>query len=482
MSSVTSAPNTRLEQTGRWLDAIRTCGGETLWRSVGRSLSQRNHMWKVLLTLIVMFVCSTLASAVLARQAKVLVSTPADLPQSALSPESCLSEIDELNAQAYREAIGSGQEVDRTGLRHRSKMIASKCASSYSFASVRQEQLPALSRLYFVAGQPSRAYNAVSRYLKLPLISKTAKAELLLRTIGFSIAYVTNSGNAAEAYIKRLDSLGDDFVRQRISGHLQLAKHYLTSGRGADAFRHEAAIINLSGKLKPDERKTTSAEVVNEIIQLSMIQCSEEGPSKALAILRQILPELVSLSGAEPEVEVGIARYLLVGQPVPPIAPKYVLNNAGGAGDLEMRGRVTVMVFAAHWCGPCRVIYPQAASLYERYRDDGLRVVLVTQLYGFFGDRKGLKPEDEVAAVRDHYAVEMKIPFPILIEDSSHEGRSGRVDSGASVVRHEYLFSFLPQVLVIDKSGTTRAILLGTLPGQGDRLRTKVEELLKESP
>ena len=137
-------------------------------------------MWKVLLSLIVMFVCPALASAVLAPQAKVLVSTPADLPQSALSPESCLSEIDELNAQAYREAIGSGQEVDRTGLRHRSKMIASKCASSYSFASVRQEQLPALSRLYFVADQPSRAYNAVSRYLKLPLISKTVKAELLL--------------------------------------------------------------------------------------------------------------------------------------------------------------------------------------------------------------------------------------------------------------------------------------------------------------
>ena len=215
---------------------------------------------------------------------------------------------------------------------------------------------------------------------------------------------------------------------------------------------------------------------------MSLIKCSEDGPDKALAILRQIPPEIITLSGAGPDVAVGIARYSLAGQPAPAIAPKYVLNNAAGPIDLEERGRVTVMVFAAHWCGPCRVIYPQATSLYEKYRDDGLQVLLVTQLYGFFGDRKELKPEAELAAIRDHYTVEMKIPFPILIEDSSREGRSSKVDSGASVVRHEYLFSFLPQMLVIGKSGTTRAILLGTLPGQGERLRTKVEELLKESP
>jgi hypothetical protein len=42
------------------------------------------------------------------------------------------------------------------------------------------------------------------------------------------------------------------------------------------------------------------------------------------------------------------------------------------------------------------------------------------------------------------------------------------------------LYNFYPQVLVIDKKGKTRAILLGTLPGQEDRLRAKVEELLKE--
>ena len=173
---------------------------------------------KVLLALVVTCVCAALAFADHSSRAMAIVSPAGGLPQAALSPESCVSDIDELSSRAYQEAFDSSHDVDRTALRHRTKIIASKCVSSYSVASVRQEQLPALSRLYFEAGQPSRAYETVSRYLKLPIISKAAKAELLLRSISFSIAYADDAGKAAEAYIKRFELVGDDFVRQRISG------------------------------------------------------------------------------------------------------------------------------------------------------------------------------------------------------------------------------------------------------------------------
>jgi hypothetical protein len=103
--------------------------------------------------------------------------------------------------------------------------------------------------------------------------------------------------------------------------------------------------------------------------------------------------------------------------------------------------------------------------------------MLATHLESFFGDRKGLTPDEEAAAIKDYYVVQKKLAFPILIEAApAKESESATAEKG----RHAFLYNFYPQVLVIDKKGKTRAILLGTLPGQEDRLRAKVEELLKE--
>ena len=124
---------------------------------------------------------------------------------------------------------------------------------------------------------------------------------------------------------------------------------------------------------------------------------------------------------------------------------------------------------------------PVTASLHRRLESSGVRILLVTQLSNVDNDGKEPNPDREVATIQRFYLEEMKVPFPVLIEGPGYERPTGDQSfDRQELIRQASLFSFYPMMLVIDKKGRTRAILIGALPGQGERLRAKVEELLKE--
>jgi thiol-disulfide isomerase/thioredoxin len=408
--------------------------------------------------------------------------------QKQRSPESCVAEIDALLGRTYRDAQEAGRDVDQKALRVAIEKIANGCTSSYSVASVRPQQLAALSRLYLHTRKADKAQESVSRYVN-SRASKASKAEILLLALNFSLypdgileslqksADGAKQASDAEAYLKKLELLGPAFVREQMRANVQLAKHYPVEESGPSALQHQLRIIELSRSLKPEERKRAIAESVNELSLLAMMTCTVVGPEKALFILEQIPSELVKIAESGGEISTEIKRYSLAGRPVPQLLPKFTFNSQSVTEDVQATGRVTVILFAAPWCGPCQALYPPVAALYEKYRAEGLRVMLATHLEGFFGDRKGLTPDEEAAAIKDYYVVQQKLAFPILIEAAlAGESDSATAEKGS----HAFLYNFYPQVVVIDKKGKTRAILLGTLPGQEDRLRAKVVELLKE--
>lgn len=420
--------------------------------------------------------------------ANVLPSPVNCVSQKQRTPESCVAEIDALLGRTYRDAQEAGRDVDQKALRVAIESLANGCLSSFSVATVRPQQLAALSRLYLHTRQAGKAQESVSQYVN-SRASKASKAEILLLALNFSLypdgileslqksPDGAKQASDADAYLKRLESLGPAFVREQMRANVQLAKHYLVEENGPSALEHQSRIIELSRSLKPEERKQAIAESVHELSLLAMMTSTVVGPEKALFIIEQIPSDLIRIAESDREISIAIKRYSLVGRPVPQLLPKFTFNSQSGTEDVQATGRVTVILFAAPWCGPCQALYPQVAAVYEKYRAEGLRVMLATHLEGYFGDRKGLTPDEEAAAIKDYYVVQKKLPFPILIEAASAgESESATAEKG----KHAFLYNFYPQVLVIDKKGKTRAILLGTLPGQEDRLRAKVAELLKE--
>ena len=113
-----------------------------------------------------------------------------------------------------------------------------------------------------------------------------------------------------------------------------------------------------------------------------------------------------------------IARYELVGRPAAAIAAPLWLHAPEGTTRIDMAGGVTWLQFTAHWCGPCREAYPAAVRLQQQFGAKGFRVVMATQLYGYFENRRNLSPADEVAALRGYFP-KHGIVCPVAVADAS---------------------------------------------------------------
>ena len=138
----------------------------------------------------------------------------------------------------------------------------------------------------------------------------------------------------------------------------------------------------------------------------------------------------------------------LIGKPARDLSVKTWVN--GDPGNITgMKDKVVLLLFFASWCPHCRDEMPEMVSLYEKYKDQGLVIVGVTNE----DDR-----QDE-AKIRS-YLQEATVPFPVALQN----GRDGS---------KFYAVSGIPAAALVDKSGT---VVWRNHPGQ--HVEDEIKKLL----
>jgi cytochrome c biogenesis protein CcmG/thiol:disulfide interchange protein DsbE len=135
----------------------------------------------------------------------------------------------------------------------------------------------------------------------------------------------------------------------------------------------------------------------------------------------------------------------MIGKP----APAFALEDLGGQklSLASLRGKAVLINFWATWCGPCRLETPWIVELRQKYSAQGFEVIGVDTEGDDLAanDRAGWAKAKAAAA---KFAVEMKIPYPVLLNGDSISKAYGGLDD-------------LPASFYVDRKGNIVAAQVG---------------------
>jgi thiol-disulfide isomerase/thioredoxin len=126
---------------------------------------------------------------------------------------------------------------------------------------------------------------------------------------------------------------------------------------------------------------------------------------RALASSIVLVTLMLATAAAQTVTSSGSDSLDLVGQPAPRLDGRLHIGPRVPSVE-DLRGKVVLLFFWAHWCAECKEESADVSKLLDRYRSRGLAIVAPTQRYGYVAGGRPAPPDKElryIVQVRDAY-------------------------------------------------------------------------------
>lgn len=415
---------------------------------------------------------------------RVMPDTATPTVATAATPEACSKAV-RVETSAYYKSLETGSEKltePEMNKRYEARQLELNraCAKRFENAALDAQQLRALVDIQLEAKMVAEARATAAKAVSAAS-GESDRAKALVAALSASSAEPADDA-AIQEYVKQIDALSAASAPDKVRAHLNLLHSSDDIDRQiAEAEKAIAAVEQIPKAV----RDTANSMQLTDPYRMAAGRLAKKGESERARTLalraKKMLPAARLFHGM---IDNTVSLYGLKGAQAPSIAASDWFNAPEGTKDLSLKGPVTLIEFTAHWCGPCRATYPAIAKLHEKYAKQGLQVAFLTQMYGYFKDRKDLSAQDELVADKDYWLGEQKMQFKIgvdvtpLVPDTSD--KSGKATKYAKSANFQKYFIYgIPTLVLIDRSGIVRHISMGGSDLESV-LGKEIEKLLAE--
>jgi thiol-disulfide isomerase/thioredoxin len=407
--------------------------------------------------------------------------------QSPQAPAQCLGDVRAYVQKRQQELRPLTSETVAQLSAERTAMI-NACAAKFDVKTVALKDLAGLADLYSELGQIDLANAAVARALASSSLTAADRAALLVQSIRLMLREPKSDERNAriEDIVDQLDAMGPTALEHQLAAHTLMNGFYRGDDIDAGIAKHSTWLIDTGKSLSPEMRKRYGSQIVSAYVNMAEAWAGQGRNDDAIALLRRASTDWADLPDVGLRTAGVLDRYLLVGTPAAAITAPTWINMPEGTTSLDMKGHVTLLEFTAHWCGPCKESYPGINRLRQRFGSRGFRVVLVTQLYGYFQAERNLDAATEIARDRSYFG-EHHLDVPIAIGPRlMAPTQNGVVVSAAARKPNRdpndeaYKVGGIPQIHLIDRQGRIRLIMVGYDDANEPKLAAMIESMLAE--
>ena len=270
---------------------------------------------------------------------------------------------------------------------------------------------------------PADATNLASMvtYVYLDPILKTEGPEAALKAIDYTLSVFASEDPAV--MVQRV--LPGEIKRRKDAGATvdeEAVKKELEARYRDVPFRNKVGLISKKAEILADMGKT----------------------AEGLALLEDFKKSLPEGSTVTRSVDAAKALMTLKGNTAPALEVERAHMSFPGLA--AWKGKVVILDFFAHWCGPCIASFPDMKQLYADLHGQGLEIVGVTTYYGYYKKDRGITPDVEFGKMGE-FIGEHQLPWPVAYGPRSNFEKYG--------------VTGIPHVVVIGRDGKVHKYKVG---------------------
>ena len=400
------------------------------------------------------------------------------------TPLDCMKSARDFSSRRMKELSAGSQtltgDIVRQAHSERAAMLK-ECGAKFDLAKTPASELAALVEFYVESQQLDLARQALAKGLADTTLAAAVRANLLVLAVRTTLQLPKSAERnaAAEDYVRQLDALDDSTLEQKLTAHGALNGYYRGDDIDDGIIRHSTWMIEAGKRLTPAQRRQFANSIVSAYVNLAEAVAGHGENDRALDLLKRASAEWPESSYGAARVKDVLARYSLVGSAAPAISAPMWLNRSSSE-PLGLTGKVTLVQFTAHWCGPCKESYPGMKRLLERFAKDNFQIVFYTRTYGYFEQERNLTPEQEIERDKKYYAG-YGFTLPIAVGPPTSTMVDGKRQAHKDPVEDAYAVGGIPQINIIDKTGRVRLVMIGYDDANEEKLASFIQRLLKET-